>query len=355
MTARPTRRRLFAAGAVLLAAPAVARAATPRRWRCVTSWSRTMPGPGVSARRLAAAITTLSNGELTIDVFAAGELVPALQVFDAVSTGAVDMAHTASVFWGGKMPAAPLFTTAPFGLDPVAHVGWLAAGAQTQWDALYAPFGVRAFLAGNTGPSAAGWFRREIRSASDLAGLRIRATGVGGEVYAALGATAVAIPPADTYAALERGVIDAVELLAPANDEASGLQRIARHLVFPGFNKPNGASELLVRATAFRDLPQHLQAIIETACRAEHDRALAETIAANAAALARLTAAGVSVHTLDPATLTAARRAAATVMSRIAATSPLAESIVEGLARYAADTAPWQRIAQQPAGSPAPR
>ncbi len=337
-----------------LAMPAIARAAEPaRRWRCATSWARNMPGPGVSARRLADTITTMSNRELVVDVFAAGELVPALQVFDAVSTGAVEVAHTASLFWGGKMPAAPLFTTQPFGLTSDEHVGWLDSGGQALWDELYAPHAVRAFVAGNTGPSSAGWFRREIRSVADMKGLRIRATGLGGEVYSALGATALAIPPADTYAALERGVVDAVELLAPANDLPAGLDRIARHLVFPGFNKPNGPSEFLIGETIWRSLPPHLQSIVATACRAEHARALAETVAANAAALTKLAGSGVAIHWLSDDVLAAARTAATVVLERVAASSPLAARIVTSQAEYQKTTATWQRVIA--AGRAAPR
>jgi TRAP-type mannitol/chloroaromatic compound transport system substrate-binding protein len=302
-----------------------------------------MPGPGVSARRIADAITTMSNRELVVDVFAAGEIVPALQVFDAVSRGSVELAHTASLFWAGKLPAAPVFTTWPFGLTPSAHIGWLAAEGQALWDELYAPLGVRAFVAGNTGPSAAGWFRRELKNAESLKGLRIRATGIGGEVYAALGATPIAIPPADTYAALERGVIDAVELLAPANDEPAGLHRIAPHLVLPGFNKPNGPSECLVNAALFASLPAHIQAIVETACRAEHDRALGETLDANAKAIARLSAAGVSIGWLTEDVLNRARVASQAVMNRIASTSPLAQRIVESVQTYAKGVDPWQQ------------
>jgi TRAP-type mannitol/chloroaromatic compound transport system substrate-binding protein len=344
MTIVTTRRGAFALGVGAgIAAPARAHARAARRWRCVTSWARNMPGPGVSARRISEAITAMSQGDLVVDVFAAGEIVPALQVFDAVSGGSVELAHSASLFWAGKLPVAPVFTTVPFGLTPTAHVGWLAAGGQSLWDELYAPHGVRAFVAGNTGPSAAGWFRREVRSVADFKGLRIRATGIGGEVYAALGATPIAIAPAETYAALERGVIDAVELLAPANDEPAGLHRIARHLVLPGFNKPNGASEMLVNAAAFAALPQHLQLIVETACRAEHDRALAETLDANAQAIRRLVAAGVSIGWLSEDVLLAARAASVSVLARISATSALAARIVESASGYATQTEPWQR------------
>ena len=335
--------------AALIAAPLVARASAPRRWRCVTSWTRNLPGPGVSARRIAERITLMSEGALTIDVFAAGELVPPLQVLDAVSVGTVEMAHTAALFWSGKMPAAPIFTTVPFGPDPLEHMAWLrAGGGQELWDELYAAFSVKPLVGGNTGPSAAGWFRREINAAADLKGLRIRATGLGGEVYAALGATPLAIPPGDTYAALERVVVDAVELLAPANDLPLGFNRIAPFYILPGFNKPNGVSEVLIGRARWEALPLALKAIVEAACHMEHDIALAEAHAANGVALAKLAEMGTKVRTFPDAIISDARLAATAVISRVAATSPLATRIVASHGASMRTNRPWTTLARMP-------
>ena len=247
--------------------------------------------------------------------------MPSLAVFDGVSAGTVEMGHTASLFWVGKMPVAPVFCTVPFGLTPGQHMSWLVHGGQKLWDELYAPAGVKAFVGGNTGASAGGWFRKEIASLADIKGLRIRATGLSGEIYAALGATAIVIPPGETYAALEKGVIDAVELLAPVNDLPLGLHKIAPHYLFPGFNKPNGASELLIGEKAWASLPPHLHTIIETACHAEHEIALAEAESANAAALGKLVAAGAKPGVFPEDVIATARVAAAGALDRIAGTS----------------------------------
>jgi TRAP-type mannitol/chloroaromatic compound transport system substrate-binding protein len=191
MTITTRRQCIATAATALLAAPAIASAATGRKWRCTTSWTRNMAGPGMSAQRLVERITAMSQGEISITLFAAGEIVPALQVFDAVASGNVEMGHTAAVFWGGRMPAAPLFTTAPFGLTPTAHLGWLDAAGQALWDELYGAAKVKALVGGNTGPSSAGWYRREIKSLADLKGLRIRSTGIGGEVFGANAASSM--------------------------------------------------------------------------------------------------------------------------------------------------------------------
>ncbi len=173
----------------------------------VTSWPKRLPGPGMSAERVAERIRTLSGGRIDITVYAAGEVVPAFEVLDAVGNGVADIGHTASFYWQGKMPAAAFFTTVPFGLTPAEHVAWIeAGGGQALWDELYAPFGVKPFMAGNTGVCMGGWFRREIKSLADLRGLKLRSLGLGGEVYRRLGATPQTTPPAEilTSAAIGR-------------------------------------------------------------------------------------------------------------------------------------------------------
>ena len=150
-----------ASAAGLLAAPSIARAQTVK-WRMVTSWPKRLPGPGMSAERVAERIRTLSGGRIDIAVYAAGEVVPAFEVLGAVGNGVADIGHTASFYWQGKMPAAAFFTTVPFGLTPAEHVAWIeAGGGQALWDELYAPFGVKPFMGGNTGVCMGGWFRRE--------------------------------------------------------------------------------------------------------------------------------------------------------------------------------------------------
>jgi TRAP-type mannitol/chloroaromatic compound transport system substrate-binding protein len=254
----------------------------------------------------------------------------------------VEMGHSAALFWQGKMPASPLFTTAPFGLSPLAHLGWIETGGQALWDALYAPFSVKPFLAGNTGPSAAGWFRQPVRELADIKGLRIRVTGLGAEVYRRMGAAPMAVPPGDTYITLERGTIDAAEFLAPANDLPLGLHKVAPHLGYPGFNKPNGASEALIGAKAWHDLPEHLKAIVRAACRAEHDRGLADAEAANGGALRQALAEGAQPFAMPPDVLAEARRATEDVLGEIAARDTLSRRIVESLAAAKAENAPWR-------------
>ncbi len=343
----PSRRNLLAGSAAgLIAAPAVARAqAQPVTWRMVTSWAKNLPGPGVSAERLAQRINAMSGGRLRIDVFPAGHIVPAFGVLDAVSTGAAEMGHTASFFWDGQLPGAAFFTTAPFGMGALQHQTWIEhRGGQQLWDELYRPRGVRGLLAGNTGPSMGGWFRKPVESLADIKGLRIRVQGMGGEVYAALGATPQSIPPADIYPALERGTIDAVEILAPVNDLPLGLHRIAPYYYMPGFNKPNGAGEALISLDAFGKLSPDLQRIVENACQAEHSAALAEAEHQNGAALVELVKAGAKVTAFPADVMKAAREKAAGAIDAKGKASPVAGRIVASWRDAMNAGGPWARV-----------
>ena len=218
----------------------------------VTSWPKRLPGPGMSAERVAERIRALSNGRLDIQVSAAGEVVPAFDVLEAVGNGVAEMGHTASFYWQGKMAAASFFTTVPFGLTPAEHVAWIdAGGGQALWDDLYTPFGVKPFMGGNTGVCMGGWFRRELKSLADLRGLKLRSLGLGGEVYRRLGATPQTTPPAEILTSLQSGVIDGAEFVGPGTDIALGLYRVAPFYYYPGFNKPNGTGECIVALKAW--------------------------------------------------------------------------------------------------------
>ena len=278
-----------AATAASIALPSIARAQDRYHWRMVTSWPPNLPGPGVSARRLAARIETLSGGRLTVQVFPAGEIVPAFEVFDAVGRGVAEMAHTAALFWQGTTPAAAFYTAVPFGLTPHEHNAWVMyGGGQDLWDRLYADFNVKPLMAGNTGMSMGGWFKREIAGPEDLQGLRFRMPGLGGTMYGALGAVQVSLPPGDTPMALRLGTVDAAEFAGPSSDLALGFHHGARFYYWPGLHEPNGTGECLINRAAWEALPADLQQVVSTACEAENASALAESQHRDQLALAQL-------------------------------------------------------------------
>jgi len=343
------RRALLRGGGLALlgavAAPAVARAET-LRWRMVTSWPKRLPGPGMSAERVAERISALSGGRLQITVQAAGEVVPAFEVLDAVGGSVAEMGHTAAFYWQGKQPAAAYYTTVPFGLTPMEHVAWVdAGGGQALWDELYAPFGVKPFMGGNTGVCMGGWFRRELKSLDDLKGLKIRSLGLGGEVYRRLGATPQTTPPGEILTSLQSGVLDGAEFVGPGTDIALGLYRVAPLYYGPGFNKPNGTGECLVNLKVWEGLAGDLKAIIAHACAAEASFALSEMERLNAQALAALTERNnVRLMSFSADVVGAARRQAADILAELAGRSDIARRINDSYAEFRSRTAAWSRV-----------
>jgi TRAP-type mannitol/chloroaromatic compound transport system substrate-binding protein len=341
-----TRRKVLALGAAAtLAAPSIARAQT-QKWRMVTSWPKRLPGPGMSAERIAERIKTLSGGRISIDVYAAGEIVPAFGVLDAVGNGVADIGHTASFYWQGKMPVAAFFTTVPFGLTPGEHVAWIeAGGGQALWDELYAPFGVKPFMGGNTGVCMGGWFRRELKSLADLKGMKLRSLGLGGEIYRRLGATPQTTPPSEILTSLQSGVLDGAEFVGPGTDIALGLYRVAPFYYYPGFNKPNGTGECIVALNRWNALSDELKAIVAHACAAEADFALAEMERLNALALNALTGEhNVKLAAFPDDLVEAARKQSIAVLGELAARDATTAKIHKSYFDFRARTAPWSRV-----------
>jgi TRAP-type mannitol/chloroaromatic compound transport system substrate-binding protein len=303
----------------------------------------------MSAERIAARIGALSGGRLEITVSAAGEIVPAFEVLDAVGTGVAEMGHTAAFYWQGKEPAASFFTTVPFGLTPNEHVAWIdAGGGQALWDDLYAPFGVKPFMGGNTGVSMGGWFRRELKSRDDLRGLKVRALGLGGEVYRRLGAIAQTTSPGEILVALQSGVIDGAEFVGPGSDIALGLHRFAPFYYGPGFNKPNGTGECIVALKAWAALDAEMKAMVTHACAAEASFALAEMERLNIEALLTLTTRdNVQPRTFPSDLVAAARAQASDVLGELAGRSETARKVHDSYMAFRARISAWSRISLQ--------
>lgn len=235
-------------------------------WKMVTAWPPNSPINQESVEQFAKDVAIMSRGRLKIKVFAGGELVPPLQAFDAVSQGGVQMAHTASYYWAGKVPAAQFMTVVPFGLTHKGAWSWIyAGGGLALWQELYEPFGIVPFPMGNTGIQMGGWFNKKINSMDDLKGLKIRMPGLGGKVLAKAGANPVNIDPGELYMAVERGVIDATEWVGPVFDKRQGLDEVARYYYFPGWHEPGSQLELIINRDAWQLLEPDLKLIVETA------------------------------------------------------------------------------------------
>ncbi|MGO1120097.1 TRAP transporter substrate-binding protein [Rhodovibrionaceae bacterium A322] len=350
------RRRVLGAGlagtalgsAALLSAPAV-RAEKARVWRLVTSWPRNAPGPGTTAERIAEKITQLSNGRLTVKLYGGGELVPPLGVFDAVSAGTAEMAHTASLFWSGKATVAPIFTAAPFGLLPESHNAWIDfGGGQALWDELYGQFGIKPLLAGNSGFQMGGWYKKEITGLDSFKGLKVRMPGLGGEILRQLGGVPVTLPPGGIFQALQTGMIDGAEFLGPWSDRSLGLDRVASYYYWPGFHEPNGSAEALINRQAFEDLPADLRELIVTVCAAENQRGMAEAEWYNAQALKGFVEEGkVKLRPFPDEVLEEARVISEDVMLNLAGQDDLSGRIIDSYLEAKQSAVAWGQITRQ--------
>jgi TRAP-type mannitol/chloroaromatic compound transport system substrate-binding protein len=265
------RRALLASGAVLGASafgpPALGQGRM--EWRMVTTWPKNAPGVGVNAQRLADKIGRMSDGRLSVRLYAAGELVPPFEALGAVQQGNAELAHSASFFWLGKSEALNYFGSMPFGLTGSEIMGWLYfGGGRELWEEAMAEFEIKPFFAGSSGISAGGWFRKEINSLEDIRGLKFRIAGLGAQVMQRLGATPVLTPPAEVFPAMAAGTVDAAEFIGPWNDQAFGPYRVAKYYYQPGWHEVGPTAELLVNRDAFEALPPDLQAIVEAAASA---------------------------------------------------------------------------------------
>lgn len=259
------------------------------QWKLVTSWPKNFPGLGTAPEKFSKMVDEMSAGRLKVKVYGAGQLVPALEVFDAVSRGTAEMGHSGAYYWKGKSPAAQFFTSVPFGLTAQEMNGWIQYGGGMEiWQELYAPFNLIPLSGGNTGVQMGGWFNKEINSIDDLEGLKMRIPGLGGEVLARAGGTPVTLPGAELFTALQTGAIDATEWVGPYNDLAFGLHKAAKYYYYPGWHEPGSMMEFTVNKQAFETLPKDLQAIVKVATRAVNQDMLDEYTARNNYALKEL-------------------------------------------------------------------
>ncbi len=236
------------------------------KWKMVTTWPPGFPVLGEGCTRLAEWIHQMSAGRMTINVYGGGELAPALETFEAVSSGAAEMGNGVSYYWAGKAPAASFFASIPFGMNAQQMHSWmLFGGGYELWRELYAPFNIIPFLGGNSGVQMGGWFNKEINTIEDFKGLKMRMPGLGGKVLAKVGGTAVLSAGSEIYTNLERGVIDATEWIGPYHDYLMGFHQISKYYYGPGWHEPGSILETIVNKREFERLPKDLQLIIEAA------------------------------------------------------------------------------------------
>ena len=283
-----------AVASTTLAAPAYAQG--KRTLTMVTSWPRGFAVLDDAASYMEKMVSEMSGGSLTIDKKAPGELVGALEVFDAVTSGQADMYHSADYYFGGQHPALNFFTAVPFGGTAQEVTNWYYHGGGEQLhDEIGEIFNFKGLLAGNSGSQSGGWFRKEINSADDFNGLKFRMPGQGGKVLGELGASVQNIPGGELYQALSSGALDGLEWVGPMADERAGFQEVAKIYYAAGFHEPGSALVANVNLDVWNELSDQHKAILRYASMATTQLQLSETLSNNGAALARLQSQGVKV------------------------------------------------------------
>jgi TRAP-type mannitol/chloroaromatic compound transport system substrate-binding protein len=306
------------------------------KWKMVTTWPKNFPGLGTGAENLARLINEMSGGRIAVKVYGANEIVPAFEVFDAVSRGTAQMGHGAAYYWKGKAPAAQFFAAMPFGMTAQEFNGWIYhGGGQALWDEVYAPFGLKGVPAGNTGVQMGGWFNREINSLADLKGLKMRIPGLGGEVLQRLGGTPVNLPGGEIFTSLQSGNIDATEWVGPYNDLAFGLYKAAKYYYYPGFHEPGTCLEALINQQALDSLPADLQSIVLNAARVVTTDMLAEYMARNPGALQQLIEQhGVELRQFPADVLAQLRKVSGEVMADVAKQDALSKKVYDAYTAF---------------------
>ncbi len=318
-------------------------------WKLVTSWPKNFPGLGYAPERFAKLVDTMSNGRLKIKVYAAGELVPALQVFDAVSQGTAEMGHSGAYYWKGKVPAAQFFTTVPFGLTAQEINGWMAyGGGQQLWEELYKPFGILPLPGGNTGVQMGGWFNKKINSVSDLKGLKMRMPGIGGEVLKRAGGVPVNMPGGEIFTSLQTGTIDATEWVGPYNDLAFGLYKAAKYYYYPGWHEPGSMMEFSINLKAFNKLPKDLQQIVRTTAQFINQDMLNEYTSRNNAALVELVEKhGVKLLRFPKDVISTLRVISNEVINELAAKDPAIKKVYNSFDAYRKQVSSYHKVSEQ--------
>ncbi|MBV6657145.1 MAG: TRAP transporter substrate-binding protein [Devosiaceae bacterium] len=334
-----------AAAATTLATPAISQGM--RELTMVTTWPKNFPGLGTGAQRFADRITAMTDGRITVNLLAAGELVPAFEAFDAVASGAADMYHGAEYYWLGKHKAFAFFTAVPMGMLANEFDGWMNhGGGQELWDELAAGFGVKGIMAGNTGVQMGGWFAKEINSMEDMRGLTMRMPGLGGEVLRRMGASAVSIPGGEIFPALQSGAIDATEFVGPWNDRAFGFQRILKNYYYPGFHEPGSGLSAGINMDVWNSLTPADQTIFRAAGLAENNDMYSEFMANNGTSLNALINEDDVILRRFPDDVFAEMVRASEEVVQESAEDEIGQRILDSYLRARRDIGRWARISE---------
>jgi TRAP-type mannitol/chloroaromatic compound transport system substrate-binding protein len=335
------------AAASVIAAPAIAQSAPEVKWRLTSSFPKSLDTIFGASDVIAKQVAELTDNKFQIQVFAAGEIIPGLQAADAVTNGTVEMAHTASYYYVGKDPTFAFSTAVPFGLNArQENAWWYHGGGADLMNEFYKSHNIVAMMAGNTGCQMGGWFRKEIKSVADLAGLKFRIGGLAGRVIQKLGAVPQQIAGGDIYPALEKGTIDAAEWVGPYDDEKLGFNKVAPFYYYPGWWEGGAALHLFINDKKLAELPKTYRAALENACQTANTDMQAKYDARNPAALKRLVQNGAQLRPFSQEIMEACWKAANELYGEISAQNAAFKKVHDSYMAFRNDQYLWFQVAE---------
>jgi TRAP-type mannitol/chloroaromatic compound transport system substrate-binding protein len=315
------------------------------KWKMVTSWPRSLETIFGGAQTVCDRVKAMTGGRFDITPYAAGEIVPGLEVLDAVQNGTVECGHTASYYYVGKNAALGFGTAMPFGFNAQQQNAWFYHGGGLDlMHKLYSDFNVINFPAGNTGTQMGGWFKREINSVSDLNGLKMRIPGLGGKVMAELGVNVQVLPGGEIFLALDRGAIDAAEWVGPYDDEKLGLNKAAPYYYYPGWWEPGATLEIQINKSAWEKLPVEYQEILKTAAMEANLNMLSQYDALNREGFQRLSASGTKFKPYSQEILTAAKKISFELYQQNASQDTTFKEVFESWDKFRQEVSQWNKI-----------
>jgi TRAP-type mannitol/chloroaromatic compound transport system substrate-binding protein len=338
-----------AISAVAFGAPTVWASGKTYSWKMITAWP---PGDSIlqeGAERFARLVNTMSEGLMTILLPAQDQQTAPMEIFDLVSKGEAQVGSAVAFYWADRVPAGQWFAAVPFGLNAQGMNAWLYTGGGLQlWEETYAPFGVVPRPIGNTGAQMGGWFKSQIRHASDFRGLKIRMPGLGGMVMARAGAQLVDLPGADLLTALQNGQLDGAEWIGPHHDLALGLHKAAPFYYYPGWHEPGSCIEALFHKPSYDALPSHLKTILDCAAAEVNTWCLSMFQSQNYEALKTLvTEHGVQLQRFPMSALSKFRQLSQDVMGEVAQTDAMAQKVHQAYLAFAEKTDNWDLVSER--------
>jgi len=335
------------AGSAAVATPVFAQDSPTINWRMASSFPRSLDALFGTGEVFCKYISEMTGGKFNIRHFPGGEIVPALQVMDAVSNNTIECGHTVSYYYYGKDPVFCFDSAVPFGLNARQMNAWMFDGDGTKLTRqMFAPHKIVNFPMGNTGTQMGGWYRREIKTVEDLKGLKMRTAGFAGEVLSRMGVVPQQIAGGDIYPSLEKGTLDAVEFVGPYDDEKLGFNKVAKYYYFPGWWEGGPQVSLYVHDAALQGLPKHYQAIVEAASRVAHVSMTSRYDALNGPALRRLVAGGAELRAFPREVMDASFAAANTVYKEFCDRDPKFKAMFDNYMAFRDEVVPWFRVAE---------